>query len=230
MAPLGVGPSPCKCRRALGPENTCKCRIKSIRPCRRWLGTVAPNVLRFASCRSRSWRPSFGRREPTDRSSVVGGPRRMRAAAPRDPRLRASRPPKRAPAREARGAARSREAATRIRPRPRPRPRPAGRSSVATGRRRATRAIARMAPRREASRAPRRAPARAARPRGAARELGSRNNNDRMGSTSIIIIVCVVGVVVFAAVAFLIRKRFVATHQHHRASMPGLEKETQESA
>ena len=55
-------------------------------------------------------------------------------------------------------------------------------------------------------------------------------NNGRSASTSIIIIVCVVGVVVFAAVAFLIRKRFVATHQHHRASMPSLEKETQESA
>ena len=52
----------------------------------------------------------------------------------------------------------------------------------------------------------------------------------QQASTSIIIIVCVVGVVLFAAVAFLIRKRFVATHQHHRASMPGLEKETQESA
>ena len=59
---------------------------------------------------------------------------------------------------------------------------------------------------------------------------GSSNGNDRFASTSIIIIVCVVGVVVFAAVAFLIRKRFVASHQHHRASMPGLESETQDSA
>ena len=60
---------------------------------------------------------------------------------------------------------------------------------------------------------------------------GNSKKGTRLGSAaSIAIIVCVVGVVVFAAVAFLIRKRFVATHQHHRASMPSLEKETQESA
>ena len=130
---------------------------------------VAPNALRFASRRSpaRSCRPRFGRREPTHRSSVAGGPRRTRAAAPMRPRRRASRPPTRAPARTACGAARSREAA----PRPRPHPRPAGRSSVATGPRRATRAIAKRARRRETSRAPRRAPAREARPHGAARKV-----------------------------------------------------------
>lgn len=59
----------------------------------------------------------------------------------------------------------------------------------------------------------------------------SSGGREHFGTSSIIIIVCVVGVVVFAAVAFLIRKLFVATRQHRRASMPGLgEKETQESA
>ena len=67
-------------------------------------------------------------------------------------------------------------------------------------------------------------------PSGSRASSCSGGRGGHFGTSSIIIIVCVVGVLVFAAVAFLIRKRFVATHQHHRASMPGLEKETQESA
>lgn len=68
-------------------------------------------------------------------------------------------------------------------------------------------------------------------PSGSRASSCSGGRGGHFGTSSIIIIVCVVGVVVFAAVAFLIRKLFVATRQHRRASMPGLgEKETQESA